>query len=214
MIASTRLSTRPLAAAALVLSWLVFPGEGLAQSGGSVISEPLGPPIQLTPLGDPNAPADANQRRDVQGIQVNPLAATANDAVGTLEPAEGGLGPDVWSGMSRSQVIRAIPELYALPASLTLRELQRRMLLTAARAPVEQGVGQPTTDLVSVRAERLWAMGELDGLAGLLKLLPLDAESEWLTRTRRRSSPGGRRQSGGSPAVTRSHARNGHFRGP
>ena len=69
------------------------PGSAWAQGSGTVTAEPLAPPIQLTPLGDPDAPVDNSQRRAVDGIQINPLAATANDAVGTLEPAEGGLGP-------------------------------------------------------------------------------------------------------------------------
>ena len=151
---------------------------------------PLGPPGQAETEPAPNfikvIPSPA-----LETIPVKPGAASGHfemeelkapdlEAVGVLDDRQGGLGTGLWHGTSAALVRALLPQLPAVPASRVLHSLERRLLLTAAAAP-EGGKGQ-TPPLLELRAERLYALGEVEGLAGLLKAAPAALNSPGLSR--------------------------------
>jgi hypothetical protein len=117
-----------------------------------------------------------------RGIQVDRLDAGAIDSLGILDVADGGLGYDLWRGSSRDEILRLIPLLPAEPSTPARRSLAVRLLLSSAAPPsadsasaqVAGADAAPSTQpgLLSVRADRLLAMGEVAGLRELLRVIP------------------------------------------
>lgn len=176
-------SLRRAALAAAALSLLAAPA--LAQSG--IESEQLGPPTQLlppseTPPGEPNSPAAP--RSKASGIDIDALGAPEHDALGILEPIEGGLGPEMWRGTPRSLVVQELPQISEYLNSPVARDLARRLLLTSAKAPVQQGIDARRESLLALRVERLMALGELEGMEQLLRLIPQGEASGPILRAR------------------------------
>jgi hypothetical protein len=151
---------------------------------------PLGPPGQTESEPAPNfikvIPSPSLETVPVKpGVagghfQMEELKAPDLEAVGVLDERQGGLGTSLWNGSSAALVGALLPQLPAAPASRVMRSLERRLLLTAAAAP-EGGKGQ-SPSLLELRAERLYALGEVDGLAGLLKATPAALTSPGLSR--------------------------------
>lgn len=126
------------AAFALVLG----PPMAAAQSIPSetaIAAEPLAPPTPLLPFDPtPRRPQGVDPTADaprVQGIEINPLAAIEPDALGLLEPSEGGFGKDMWAGTDRAVVEALVPRLPDRYRSAVLRDLARRLLLSRAAPP-------------------------------------------------------------------------------
>jgi hypothetical protein len=180
-------------AVAAFVSLLALPAAfAAAQTTTPGAAETVGPPVVLTPPVAPGedattAPAPAvGIERAPSGIEVDALAATAADYGGLLDPSSGGLPLDMWRGTDRAFVERLLPALPVVPESPALRSLARRLLLSSAEAPA----GAAERNLMAVRAERLMALGDLEGAAELLALIPesqLDAttarlrlEAAWL----------------------------------
>ena len=111
------------------------------------------------------------------GIAVEDLGAVAGEAVGTIGPRQGGFGATMWSGADRAMVERLVPRLPARSPSRAVRDLMRRLLLTAAIPPA----GEASSNLVALRAERLFAMGDVDGAALLIDNAPAQRDDEVLT---------------------------------
>ncbi len=158
-----------------------------SQGKSGIEAEPLGAPTQLLPPansipGEPNSPTAP--RSDVTGIEVNSLGAPEHDALGVLEPIEGGLGADMWQGTPRSLVVQEIPQISEYLNSVVARDLARRLLLTSAKAPVQQGIGERRESLLALRVERLLALGELEGLEKLLRLVPQGQQPGMVLRAR------------------------------
>ena len=176
MTASLSSFARLALAAAALTALAVSPVLAQSSQGRSGIeSEPLGPPTQLLPPegsapGEPESSAAPRSR--ASGIDINQLGAPEHDALGILEPIEGGLGPDMWRGTPRSLVVQELPEISEYLNSPVARDLARRLLLTSARAPVQQGVGERQESLLALRVERLLMLGEFEGLEQLLRLIP------------------------------------------
>ncbi|HXP95120.1 MAG TPA: antifreeze protein [Telmatospirillum sp.] len=142
-----------------------------------------------TPLAPPVAPSGPNGRvRDTAGetfgprgdrIQVQDLGVLDPNATGVLDEKHGGFGTDMWAGTSIGIVQKVLPLLPGATPWHSLQRLERTLLLTAAGVPA----GKPFGDsLIKLRADRLWAMGELDGLNALLKGLPDPAFTPALRR--------------------------------
>ena len=148
-----------------------LPGLAVAQVGEPVQLLPQTTPGYETPppaapetgtgTGEPTAP---------QGFEIAPLDAIGTDYAGTLEPAAGGLGLDMWRGTDRINVERLLPALKPT-TSPVLTELTRRLLLSNAVAPAGRGSGK---NLVPLRASLLADMGLVEEAVGLLRLLPAD----------------------------------------
>ena len=129
-----------------------------------------------TPLfGSPPAPGSASPTAPTgsaapvpapAGIEEAPLADLVNDSIGTLE-AGAGLGAELWRGTSRSLAETLIPQIPGAESAAG-RALARRLLLTSARPPEGAGGG----DLITLRAERLLALGYPAEAAALKALAP------------------------------------------
>ena len=116
-----------------------------------------------------------------EGISIQPLAYDPSGA-GTLTDAEGGLGADMWKGTPRVLIERLVPDLPAPLASPAMRALARRLLLTAATTPGDgdNAPGQP--DLMAMRIERLYAMGDFRAARDLIALAPKRATDPAIQR--------------------------------
>lgn len=135
-----------------------------------VVPSPL-----LDPAIPPSPMAGAGGR-----FVMEELKAPDIDSVGVLDENQGGLGNNLWHGSAASVVRRFLPQLPAASGSRVLRSLARRLLLTSAPPP-EGNAGQ-TPPLLELRAERLYAMGEVEGLALLLKSAPAALVSPTISR--------------------------------
>lgn len=179
-----RSSGRRLLAGAGLLASLALAGAGatLAQTRGPIL---LGPPAPLAPGAPdaapsapalappavvPRAPEPAAPRTTADGaIRIEGLTRLTADAAGPLGADGAGLRSDLWSGTPGPVALRLVALLPAGPDSRALRQLQRRLLLTAGPAPADlpsEGV------LLTARADRLLAMGALDELAALAAVIP------------------------------------------
>jgi hypothetical protein len=108
-------------------------------------------------------------------FEASELKAPDPNAVGVLDDKQGSFGVDMWEGTSAATVRRFLPSLPAATPSRAMRGLMRRLLLTAA-APADGGQNAQnaqTPSLLLLRAERLYAMGEMDGLTQLLRAAPV-----------------------------------------
>ncbi|RAU21962.1 antifreeze protein [Paramagnetospirillum kuznetsovii] len=173
----------------LTLAALTTGGAALAQPVGQPM--PLGPPGAAEPGSAPNVlkvvPSPVLDTQPTKPMangetrfQMEELKAPDLDAIGTLDDKQGGLGAAMWHGTPAALVRQLLPQLPAVAGSRVMRSLERRLLLSAATPP-DGGKGQ-TPPLLELRAERLYAMGEIDGLAGLLKSAPSSVSSPGLTR--------------------------------
>ncbi|MFN0044327.1 MAG: hypothetical protein ACKVSF_14075 [Alphaproteobacteria bacterium] len=103
---------------------------------------------------------------------MQPLAPPDPDGVGLLVPPEG-LGAELWAGSERATLEQILPRLPARTVSRTARDLQRRLLLSAASTPpgpMPINAGAP--NLVRLRVEKLLAMGHAKEAAALARLAP------------------------------------------
>jgi hypothetical protein len=201
---ASRASSALLALAAAVL----WAGEALAQQGQAPIS--LFPPTVAEPPEDGAAPAgpdatvpseSAGETPRYDGIEVDRLGELNPDSLGILDLNNGGLGPDTWAGLRRSEAEALLTRLPEPLTSPTLRSLASRLLLSSAAAPqveADRARGNTVADAVAavqsavpeggdflrLRAERLYAMGEVAGLNRLLSLVPQRVEDPWLAEAR------------------------------
>lgn len=185
-------SPRAAGTAALALAFL------LALPVAAQVGPPvrLGPPVQTaptapaSPLAAPPSPlvqpAPPAGRVAAPAIQVDQLRAVDVDSMGVLEGAQGGLGVDMWKGTRRTHVERLLAHLPAAPASLVVRDLQRRLLMSVAGAPEGEGAAGSAAEgqLVALRVDRLAAMGEERGLTALLDAVPARLANEPIARAR------------------------------
>ncbi len=144
-------------------------------------------PTTLVPLeGGAAAIQTAPVNPDRPAIEVNPLGDISLDSVGVLGPDSGGFGQDMWRGTNRAVVESMLRRLPGDVRSPTSRELARRLLLTIATPPViPSGAPVPKgSSLLALRADRLAAMGEVDGLNELLAVVPSRVDNETMARVR------------------------------
>ena len=189
MTASSADRTLPVLFAIAALAALA-PAGVWAQAGSQPV--PLAPPIAAEAAGE--APAGSTlvvpspvldtqplrPREPGAGLfEVQELKAPNPEAVGVLDDRQGGLGPNVWTGTPAVLVRRYLPQIPVASGSRVMHALARRLLLTAA-AP-DGGAGDGPS-LIELRAERLFALGEIDGLAALLKVAPAALSSPGLQR--------------------------------
>lgn len=190
--ASAPLLTGFALAASLALTAFSAPlAQGTAAEGSGTGPIPLFPPTvrPAAPAGEatPGAPGAGTggvpQWPSEGDVEVNQLGAPDADSLGVLDREHGGFGVDAWAGSDRATIealLRALPGDLASP---TLHRLAVRLLLSSARAPVADKSASGD-DFLRLRAERLYALGGLDGLNRLLALVPQGAESGWLVEAR------------------------------
>jgi hypothetical protein len=186
---------------ALLLALLAGGAAGAAaQSGGSEPAGPISlfPPTVTAPLPDgtaPGAASDAGETSESGDIQINRLGELDPDNLGILDAAHGGFGADAWAGSDRATVEAQLSAVTGALSSPTLSRLVTRLLLSSAKAPpparsaaaltvAEAVAATQGTGFLRLRAERLYALGELEGLNQLLALVPQHVEDPWLARAR------------------------------
>jgi hypothetical protein len=140
--------------------------QPLPGGSGSVIdAEPLPAPAYLPPAGQ--APAgQPSAGQPVPPATVLQPGAAALGPQPVAPPASIGadLGPNLWLGSETSRLMALIPQL---PAPVTVpgpRDLQLRLLTSAA---VPQGAAPGSDPLLAFKADRLNAMGFADAALGL-----------------------------------------------
>jgi len=147
----------------------VAPSTGMPAEGGAPV--PLVAPRDSFP--ETTSPRD-------QKVSVQELAVIDPNSTGVLDEQHGGLGRDMWAGTDIALVQKVLPLVTPTPTTRALRNLSRRLLLSIATVPA--GKAGPES-LIKLRADKLWAMGEVEGLNQLLKGLPAPAFTPELRRT-------------------------------
>ncbi len=162
----------------------------------STLGEPiqLAPPTTLLPqdgeaatgLGTRLDPADPDATQEIEGIEISRLTELDPESVGILDPEHGGFSGNLWRGTERHTVERLLPRLPGALGSATMRDLARRLLLSNA-APPDTRPGELSErgmNLLALRVGRLAAMGDFEGLSGLLEVAPQRYDNEAVARAR------------------------------
>ncbi len=184
------------AVVALSMSWMLgselmaqgavgAPGQVPESSKPFVLQPPsrLDPPASVAPeaTGSPQPQAAPTEKTgaDVKAsVRVGSLEDVQADSAGTLSEANGGFPMSLWRGTPRPVVEKLLPLLPTDAASMTMRQLTRRLLLSAADVPTGESQGS----LLTIRAERLARLGEETALKELLELSRDQPGSEGLAR--------------------------------
>ena len=152
----------------------------LAAPASAQQQPPLVQPFDPETMERMDPPAYENVGR----IEADSLKAPNPEGAGTMDAHQGGFSAALWTGTS-AQVVRALlPMLPTASPSATIRSLQRRLLLTAAPPP-EGASPDMRPSLVELRVERLLAMGDLEGVAGLTSAAPASVEGSVAAKARR-----------------------------
>ncbi|WP_417836954.1 antifreeze glycopeptide [Thalassospira tepidiphila] len=115
---------------------------------------------------------------DPNAVQSLSLGAVDAEAVGTIDQSRGGLGTDMWNGTTRRSAAQLISELPATPATHAARDLQKRLLLSAAALPQ----GSADISLLEARVAKLIEMGALDDAIELVRAAPQGSRGSMLAQ--------------------------------
>jgi hypothetical protein len=126
------------------------------------------------------APASPTAPAAPSGIQIQEIGSP-NSYAGTLEPADGGFGYDMWKGTSAHDIETLLPRIPLPGPSPAMRSLARRLILSNAEPPT----GQADRDLLSTRAEQLARIGNLADMEAFLAVVPANSKDPALTAFRR-----------------------------
>ncbi|HIJ63450.1 MAG TPA: hypothetical protein HPQ04_12225, partial [Rhodospirillaceae bacterium] len=149
----------------------------LLPGAGSAPPTPV-PPV-MPPSTSPSTPPSMPGGPSGDRIQVQDLGAPDPSAVGLLDSGHGGFPAELWAGSSIATIRKAVTLLPAPQPWRSLLQLERRLLLSIAQVPPAPAGEEP---LVKLRADRLWALGDLDDLTALLKVIPSPATTPALRR--------------------------------
>ncbi len=153
----------------------------LAQAAPPVTLAPRRP-VEVAPPAEPAPqPATPTGPQRKVPVEIRTLSEVDPDSIGVIDSSQGGFGVNMWEGTDRRLVAKLLPLLPAQVRSPAMRDLMRRLLLTRATVPA----GKPASpSLLTLRVERLFAMGDLSGARQLLDSAPAQAIGEGLTRIR------------------------------
>jgi len=165
---------------------LLTPPPG-ASSPAAPLAVPSPPPARAStrPAEPPSEPAAASSVLPVaatqrpSGVKIDSLQTIDPDTTGTLTASQGGFGADMWLGTERDIVVKLLPQLPVSGSSAAMRDLMRRLLLSAARVPEGKSKG---VSLLAIRAKLLAAMGDLVSLNTLLNATPGRSRDQELVR--------------------------------
>ena len=174
--------------------FVLFPDWAVAQQGAPGGSQRL-QPRQLLPDGR-NPPAEAPVREPLQApasempaqsfpvtpdaaVRIDALRSIDPDATGILSAADGGFSDDLWAGSEWPTVKLLVEGLPVATASPAMRNLMRRLLLSAATVP---DGGREPGSFMALRVRQLFAMGDLAGAGDLLATMPNRESNEALAR--------------------------------
>ncbi len=155
------------------------PSGSAATSDGT--ATPSAPPAPSAGSGQTNA-VPPNEVKS--GIVVNQLGAPTVDEVGILGEGEGGFPVDAWLETPRPVIARLFGLLPGETQSPVGRDLQRRLLLSAARVRQPEGAEDAVSgDLMFARLDALARMGALGELSGLVAAVPGAIDDDRTVRT-------------------------------
>jgi hypothetical protein len=146
----------------------------------------VGPPIRLTPptavqpreaLPTQPSPSPDAPARPASAIEVSTPAPMDHESIGLLDEARGGFASNLWSTTTRG-VIDPLVRRLVPSTSPTARNLAHRLLASVAAPP--PGGGEPS--FLTLRAERMLALGDVSGVSRLVALVPLANLDEGLAR--------------------------------
>lgn len=146
-----------------------------ASSQGAVEVTPSGEaPASNPPSGSSileNAGTDASGSDASGSITVQSLGSVGADTVGLLDPGNGGLPFRMWEGTDRDTALLLIERLPAGTASPAANELLRRLLISAAAVPGDNGVtgGNTPGGMVVARVGKLLEAGWYDDAIALIE---------------------------------------------
>jgi hypothetical protein len=176
-----------------------------------VAPAPLGPPTLLLPSEpEPSQverpetePAKPLEPKKPEGFQIDRLADLHPEAMGTLDGERGALGPDLWRGSDRTQVLRLLPRVPTGTRSPAARDLLRRLVLSPGAPPgrPESATAARSTAFLNTRIALLLALGDTDSLDRLLALVPQRFDDDAIERVRVQSRMLSGDISGACPAV-------------
>tara|TARA_E500000331_G_scaffold342407_1_gene375941 strand:+ start:2268 stop:4340 length:2073 start_codon:yes stop_codon:yes gene_type:complete len=112
-------------------------------------------------------------------IEVNQLSIVTPDAVGVLRTEVGGLGEDMWEGISLDTAERLFDHLPSRLGSPVLADLVRRVSMTAAKPPEGQSNGE---QLAVRRVSQLIKMADYASALSLLSVMPRQGRGAGLKR--------------------------------
>ncbi len=104
------------------------------------------------------------------------LSQLSLDEVGTLDSKNGGLGADIWRNTPHHYIEKLVVLLPDDIKSDALRDIKKRLLLTAAVPP--QGNSEKKADLFALRLRQVARMGEYEAAADLLERVPAELRTE------------------------------------
>ncbi|WP_033068139.1 hypothetical protein [Thalassospira australica] len=125
-----------------------------------------------------NSPQPEAFPSDPNAVQSLSLGAVDAEAVGTIDRSRGGLGIDMWNGTTRRTAAQLISELPAMPATHAARDLQERLLLSAAALPQDS----KEISLLETRVAKLIEMGALDAAIDLIRAAPQGSRGSMLAQ--------------------------------
>lgn len=157
-------------AAALALS--LAPGLAFGQGQAPLRLTP--PPPREAPA-QPSAPARPAAPAGIEVEQARPLDM---EAIGLIEPGQGGLGADAWNGTARGVAERLVRDLPAPLASTPMRDMVVRLLASTLASPAGEG----RASLTALRARKLGELGDAARAEALAERVPARETDEGLLR--------------------------------
>lgn len=141
-------------------------------------SQPLPPPAGAAATPAPAAPTETPAvstetarpgEASVAPVSSGQLPEIDIESLGMLSEANGGFGVNLWLETRRDIVETLLPRLPASLAAPSLQSLERRLLLSIANPPQGQNRAK---NLMTLRAERLLAMGDTADAQELVRAVP------------------------------------------
>ena len=112
-------------------------------------------PVEAAPLAPLEPPKPS--------IQVETLGTVEGPAEGLLDPSNGGMDENIWSGSARADIETLLPHVPLSSPDTAIRALSKKLILTRAEAPS----GTIKRALITIRIEKLLDAGLTDEAAAL-----------------------------------------------
>jgi hypothetical protein len=123
------------------------------------------PDAQPLPLPEPPKPT----------VQVETLGTVEGPAEGLLDPSNGGMDQNIWTGSGRADIETLLPHIPLASSDSAVKSLSRRLILTKADAPA----GAIKRAIVTIRIEKLLDAGLTDEAGALAASASVRGDSDF-----------------------------------
>ena len=151
---------------------LALAGVLLASAAAAQAPAASAPPQALPGANAPAPPPPAPKN---SGIEVNTLGAPEGPPAGLLDPSNGGMADDIWSGSPRGAIEDLLARMPLATPIRSVRGLGRKLLLTKAEAPT----GPAPRAFQTVRLQTLLNAGFVSDTAKLAAVTELKDDPEF-----------------------------------